>query len=243
MRAQKTEDLKYNNGEPARWIITFNDLMTLLLVFFVLLFTMGSIEARKLEVFKNGLQSGLGVLEEGKKVEVSVATRTDLHVPGSNQIEKEMAIDSSKIKESIEELKREEGIGAEVTEEGVVIRLEESVLFDSGIADINPDAFPVLERLAEIISDIPNPVRIEGHTDNIPIHTRKFPSNWELSTARAINVIKYLANIKGIAPERLAGAGYGEVRPLVSNDTPENRAINRRVEVILVTKGGKYNGK
>ncbi len=131
----------------------------------------------------------------------------------------------------LEELK---GITTRETRRGILIRLENEVLFDSGKADIKPAAIQSLDKIAEILKDIPNSIRVEGHTDNIPINTERFPSNWELSTQRALAVVSYLIEKVGIDPARLSAAGYGESRPLVANDSAAARARNRRVEILVV---------
>jgi chemotaxis protein MotB len=201
---------------------------------------MGTIDARKMNDFAHSWQSGLGVLEEGQQVKIAVVQdprepETDSYDAGdSNKM-------SNEVKDSLEELVSEAGVGASTTEEGVVIRLDESVLFDSGVAAINKNAFSVLSAVIGVIGKISSPVRVEGHTDNIPIRTDRFPSNWELSVARAVNVVKHFVERGGILPQRLSVAGYGDSRPLVPNDTFENRARNRRVEIILLIKEGNQN--
>jgi chemotaxis protein MotB len=116
------------------------------------------------------------------------------------------------------------------TKEGFAVRLSSPLLFDLGSADLREEAKGILSRLADILASFENTLRIEGHTDNIPIHTPKFPSNWELSAARALSVLKFL-NSRDITSERLSAVGYGEFRPLLENDTEENRDKNRRVEI------------
>ena len=115
----------------------------------------------------------------------------------------------------------------------MAVSLAEAGFFDSGSSEVKEAGFPVLQRIAEKLSQIPQNLRVEGHTDNTPIHTAQFPSNWELSTARATNVLKYLSGAH-IPPERLSAAGYGEYRPAALNSTPEGRSVNRRVDVIII---------
>ena len=111
------------------------------------------------------------------------------------------------------------------------------LLFDFGKADINPGGLAFLDKMATLIHKIPHPVRVEGHTDNVPIHTARFPSNWELSIARAVSVVKYIAGSGKINPQRLSAVGYGETRPLVPNDSAVHRTRNRRVEIVIATEG------
>jgi chemotaxis protein MotB len=139
--------------------------------------------------------------------------------------------------EALKDLTDEPGINVRYSNEGAHITFEDFLLFDFGKAEINPGGLAFLERVAALIQKIPHPVRVEGHTDNLPIHTARFPSNWELSTARAVNVVKYFAGLGKINPQRLSAVGYGDTRPLVLNDSPANRSRNRRVEIVLATEG------
>ena len=118
---------------------------------------------------------------------------------------------------------------------GLIIRLNDAVLFTSGSDIIKDKARITLDKLAGVLSEIPNPIRIEGHTDNRPIKSGKFPSNWELSTARATNIINYLVNDYGFHSERLSAVGYGEFMPIETNKTEEGRAANRRVDIVVLS--------
>ena len=134
----------------------------------------------------------------------------------------------------IEGLDSEPGIRVTFNKERVLITIEDTVIFPSGIGDINAKAFPALDKITTIINKMSYPVRIEGHTDNDPIRTERFPSNWELSTARAVNVLKYFIELGNVSPNRLSAVGYGEAKPLFPNDTTEHKSKNRRVEIVLV---------
>jgi chemotaxis protein MotB len=118
---------------------------------------------------------------------------------------------------------------------GLVIRISEHVFFKSGDASIFPEFFPILDVVAKSLRKIPNHIRIEGHTDSVPIKTAKFPSNWELSTARATTIVRYLLTHFDFAPERLSAAGYGEYYPVESNKTAEGRLQNRRVDFVVLS--------
>jgi len=120
------------------------------------------------------------------------------------------------------------------SKKGLVMRLSDTFMFDLGVAEILPEAIPLLKKLAFIISKTSYPVRVEGHTDNLPIHTEKFPSNWELSTVRAVNVLRYFAENEKIPIQRLSAVGFGEFQPIFANDSPEHRAKNRRVEIVFI---------
>ena len=120
-----------------------------------------------------------------------------------------------------------------ISTEGLVLQVFANALFDPGVTEISPRAFPFLNRIAHIISKSTHAVRIEGHSDNLPIHTAKSPSNWDLSAMRAVNVLRYLVDEMKCSPKRLSAAGFGEFQPIFPNDTPENRARNRRVEFVF----------
>lgn len=115
------------------------------------------------------------------------------------------------------------------------MRLSDSALFDLGEAELSADAEKLLGRISDIIAKTVYQIRIEGHTDDLPIRTARYPSNWELSTARAVNVLRFLLKQKRIAAERLSAVGFGQYQPLFPNDSPAHRARNRRVEIILIT--------
>jgi chemotaxis protein MotB len=129
----------------------------------------------------------------------------------------------------------------EATSEGLHLRLGDRLLFDIGKAQLKPQVIPILKKIAELVRNNQKEVYVEGHTDNVPIHTKQFPSNWELSTARAMSVVRYLHVVEGIPGNRLAAVGHGEFRPLVPNDTPAHRAKNRRVEIYITWKGKVEN--
>lgn len=119
------------------------------------------------------------------------------------------------------------------SEKGLIVSLKEKVLFETGKADLSLEAKTVLDKLYPVFLEIPNQIIVEGHTDNMPIKTVQFPSNWELSTARATQVIRYLIEEKNFPRERIAATGYGEYHPVVLNDTPESKAENRRVDFVI----------
>jgi chemotaxis protein MotB len=181
-------------GRPApAWMVSYSDLVTQLLTFFIMLFAL----------------SAAATEDQLKKIKEKI----DNYVV-QNHLEKFV---STKITQK----------------EGLVITFSEKYMFDSGKADIYPEAKEVIKNIAALLVDEPNRIAIEGHTDNTPINTPEFPSNWELSTKRATNVLKYLLEELKFDPKRLTAAGYGEWHPVAPNDTPENKAKNRRVDLIV----------
>ncbi len=233
-----------NSDDGPGWLTTFNDLMTLLMVFFVLIFTMGSMDTGKLNEFRNALQSGLGIMGEGSQVSIAVKESrpdpdvTSLLVQAEGEVEPvDEQEEAVPIDEALKAFTAEPGINVRNSNQGVHITFEDLLLFDFGQADINLGGLVFLDKMAGLIKKIPYPVRVEGHTDNVPIHTARYPSNWELSIARAVSVVKYFAESGKINPQRLSAVGYGATRPLVPNDSRDNRTRNRRVEIVLATEG------
>jgi chemotaxis protein MotB len=123
-------------------------------------------------------------------------------------------------------------------ERGVTVHIMEEMLFPSGSADLKQASLPAMDTLAGVLRLLKNDLRVEGHTDNVPINTTQFPSNWHLSVARALNVAYYLIERHGLTQERVSVVGYSEYRPLVANDSPANRSRNRRVDIVILTGGG-----
>ncbi|MBX6342675.1 MAG: OmpA family protein, partial [Thermomicrobiaceae bacterium] len=127
-----------------------------------------------------------------------------------------------------------ETMQVELTGEGIVIHLEDAVLFAPGQADLRPGATRVLDAIADVIGPLPNQVRVEGHTDNVPPADPRYPDNWQLSALRAVNTVRYLTDVRGVAAQRLAAVGYGQYRPRADNDTIEGRRRNRRVDFVIL---------
>jgi chemotaxis protein MotB len=241
MKKQHPSNSSPEGQNTAGWLTTFNDLVTLLMVFFVLLFTMGSINVKKMSDFQYALQSGLGILKEGQRSAITV--KQDKLIPDMSHVKTqaeggtihnpEQSIQST-IENAIRELGTDIGIRVTYMQKGARVSFEDCILFDFGRAEINPAGFAFLDRLAGSIRKLPYSIRVEGHTDNVPIHTRRFPSNWELSIARAVNVVKYFADTCKIDPRRLSAVGYGESKPVAPNDSADHRTKNRRVEIVLI---------
>jgi len=151
----------------------------------------------------------------------------------------------SKMRRNVQELVDSKGMSGKVQtrmeERGLVISLGEGGFFDSGSDELKPEGRELLDSLAEQLLASGNQIRVEGHTDNVPIKTTRFPSNWELSTARATTIVSYLVRRFGFKPDQLSAAGYGEFRPIAANDTLEGRARNRRVDIVILTASTAKN--
>ena len=220
-------------GAPA-YMNTWGDMCTLLLCFFVMLLAMSTIDPTKFKVAASSFQNALsGVLESFP----SVLITKDVFIPrmGGDAQNKRMAVDAAtKVKEKIKEEGLEDAIKVQVTETGIAIQIADPIGFESGSADVNPKLYGVLKDISNVINAAPTSlIRVEGHTDNVPIHTAKYSSNWELSSARALNVVQYMANQGDVDPKRMSAIGYGEYRPVAPNDSPEHRKTNRRIELYV----------
>ncbi len=226
-----------NNGNGKKgapdWMVTYGDLMTLLVTFFVLIVSFSSIEMAKFQKALGSLKGALGVLPQQQ----SVMFQWEPIMPQLSDFEnRRMQKVISELRNMLKEEGIKEDVTLEATKDGIIVRLDSPILFEIGEARIKRDAFPILDKIIEMSEDWSNNIRVEGHTDNIPIHTSQYPSNWELSTARALSVLRFFLNHGQIEPQQLAAVGYGEYHPLVPNDTPENRAMNRRVEIYIKPK-------
>lgn len=216
------------------WIVTFADLMGMLMACFALMLSFSTIS--KEEGFSKAagsLQGALGVLH-GEPVLISPI---EFYAPMARGEGREaMNQARQELLEIVEAAHQEENIEVSQSSEGIIIRIRDQALFGSGQAEIKSEA--LLLKLGEVLLRVPNPIEIGGHSDDVPIHTAQFPNNHWLSNARAMKVLDLFADEVGIDRARLSAIGYGEYHPLVPNDTPENRAQNRRVEIKVRYKPG-----
>lgn len=228
----------------SEWMTTYSDLVTLLLCFFVLLFSFSVIDAKKFEAIIRSFQGSLSVLDSGKTIDEDQYISQALQ---SNRLLREQQEAESmewlyrQLDEYIQQNNLEGTVVLGVEERGLLIRFKDQVLFDSGKAVIRKDGEPIVQSIGEILKQNDRAIRVEGHTDNVPMHSLLYPSNWELSTARAVNVVKFFIEKVGIAPTRLSAAGYSEYHPIADNDTAENRQKNRRVDVVILRKSFEFN--
>jgi chemotaxis protein MotB len=220
-----------------RWLTTFNDMITLLMVFFVLLFSMGKMDVKRFKHFQNALQSAMGVLNQGRHNPAGIIAGEPVDaLPGNKE-----SLESPRIESNRAKLDDTRGLEAEYTPKGIHLTLDDKLLFASGSSQLTTGGTALLDKVARIIKPLNRNIRVEGHTDSRPIATTVYPSNWELSTARAISVVKFLIDVAGIEPYLLAAAGYGDSKPRAPNDSEINMSKNRRVEIILgqeVENGG-----
>lgn len=223
------KEKKCEGGAPG-WMVTYGDIMSLLLTFFILIVSFSSIQMAEYQKAMGSLKGALGVLKY-KQSSVKLSPKKMIQLKGFKNTSA-----GSKLKDIqtyIEKNNLADSISIEVTKNGIVIRMMNPILFDLGKANLKRRGLPLLNKIAGVARSFPNKIRVEGHTDDLPIHTPEFPSNWELSAIRAINVIHYFQDVGHISPKRLYYAGYGSNKPLVPNTSERNRAKNRRVEIYL----------
>ena len=204
-------------------------------------------------------KSATNLDEKSKLLKLFKTTETSVYIDNNNPLildksskelkkqlssfENQISVESANfenIRKTIKnELNNTQNINVIREPRGILIRLNDTVLFDKGSDIIKDKALNVLDKIAVVLKDEPNSIRIEGHTDNLPIKTDKFPSNWELSTARATNIIKYLVEVHKLNPSRISAAGYGEYMPISGNDTETGRGENRRVDIVVLSSSSK----
>ncbi len=231
MGRKKKGEGEHENLE--RWLLTYADLITLLLAFFIVMYSMSKVDAKKFGAMTQALQSilhgkGIAVLQ-GQANLVSTTT------PGGALKVGDLKLLQTKITKMAKEMGLQDKINAGMDQRGLVIRISESAFFDPGRAELKPDAIKVLDIISGLLIQIPNHIRIEGHTDNVPISTEKFPSNWELSVNRATVCVRYLIEKHNFPPEKISALGYGEYRPIADNGTLEGRGKNRRVDIVVLS--------
>jgi chemotaxis protein MotB len=248
-----------------RWLVSYADFITLLFAFFVVMFASTQADKSKAKAVSESVRQAL---EHGQfSTAISVVLGRGKHESSTRQVVKGDERDVPQIApppppppppappatparpadlvQSLSTL--EKGLDAELKNgkvqvrlepRGLVITLQEAAFFASGNDVLAPDSIPILSKIAEVVRNVPNPIRVEGYTDSIPIHNSRFRSNWELSTARSIAMLELLRQRFGIPPSRMIVAGYAENAPADDNGTPEGRARNRRVELVLLSAEG-----
>lgn len=247
MAKKKQEEV--SEGLP-EWMATYGDLVTLLLCFFVLLFAMSNVDENKYTAVAESFNSSITFIQGGgatgvnnmlgsginnlPKVDKSV---NDSKNDQEKKAEEELNKMASDFKTYFAENNVAENVTVEVTDNYVKITFGDGILFDSGSAVLKDDSKTVLGLIADELSNYPGSyVKFEGYTDNVPINSALFPDNMYLSAARSISVLNYFKDTYGMDPQMLSQEGFGEYRPIASNDTPEGRAKNRRVEVKIMSQ-------
>lgn len=228
-RRRKVEESS-GGGE---WLTTYSDMVTLLLCFFVLLFSFSNVDAEKFRSIMSSFRGGTGILSGGTSLDIPYNLTDD-------QLDVEVELEDllGHLEEYVDTLGLGDRIIIQPEERGIVIRFMDNVFFDSGSAEIKLEAFEILDSVAEILNREEfqhRHIKVEGHTDTDPIvRASKYATNWELSAARATNVLRYLVEVGSIDGSRISSSGYSYYRNIAPNDTPENKAKNRRVDIVIL---------
>jgi len=230
----------HDGGGSMRWLLTYADMITLLTAFFIMMYSMSVLNLSKFEQVAISIRSGFGgnlqnggysVLNTSPGVGSKPSVLPEANFLGPAQMARQM-------RQFIKQSGLQQELRVKETRRGIVVSIvTDKVLFPKGQAEITPQAARLLDKVASLIEASRSHVRIEGHTDSLPIRTAKYPSNWELSTARATTVVRYLIEKARISPRLLSASGYADSRPLAPNDTEAHRAMNRRVDLVIEDGG------
>lgn len=223
-----------DEGAPA-WMATFSDLATLLLTFFVLLLSFAEMDVKEFRQLLGSIRDAFGSqMEDEGKIEARSTTPVELNDKPSTplvNIAESSAIRA--VRRTFQAAGVDEAVDVLLNERGIVVRIRDAILFDPGSDYLYPKAKPVIDKIAGLSKTFKGDISIEGHTDDAPIHTSRFPSNWELAAGRAASVVRYLLSSTKIDRDRLKIAGYADTRPVAPNTNRDNRAKNRRVEFVF----------
>ncbi|WP_274308139.1 flagellar motor protein MotB [Solibacillus daqui] len=241
---------KHEEHMDESWLVPYADILTLLLALFIVLFASSTVDQNKLNqmsaVFNDIFTSGTGVMDNPAVIQTPNGSTSDIQSGASKYMEDQERLKESqnRVDEFIAINELEKQFETKLTEEGLLITIRDSVLFDTGRADVKAEYDSIADELSKLLMfDPPRNIVITGHTDNVPINTNEFDSNWDLSVMRAVNFMKeVVAENKELDPKYFSVKGFGEYSPIASNDTEEGRAKNRRVEVLVqprVTEAGE----
>ena len=240
-----------NHISRDRWLVSYADFITLLFGFFVVLYAFAKADQRKQMQVSAAIDSAfhsLGIFPDSSRhASKDAAGGTEPAVSPMNIVMGEDVLAPARVKDDLNQIRRElqqtlsnqvaqHTVSIQMGRDGLVISLREAGFFSSGSATPRPETLPTLRQIAASLGRTPYDLRIEGHTDNVPIHTEQFDSNWELSTARATNIARLLLQLHAVSPDHLSAAGYAEFHPVAPNDTPDGRAENRRVDLVILPR-------
>ena len=240
--ARKKHAKPHEEEAGEAWLLPYSDLMTLLLALFIALFAMSQTDASKMQALAQAFTAAFNMggpsffSGMGPSTSINSATTTGQDNANNAYMQENQNLREAqeKIEQYVKENNLQDQVSTELSEEGLMIRLKEKALFASGSAALEGQADQIVPVIAGLLASLPERVTISGHTDNVPISTAQFPSNWELSSARAVSLMRGLMGAQpSLNPARFSALGYSEYRPIASNDTDEGRAQNRRVEVFI----------
>lgn len=223
-----------DGGGSFRWLLTYADLITLLMAFFILMYSMSVLNMSRFREVAISIKSGFGGVVDGRGQSVLADSGSSGSKPVSGEDAGVPWQVVRKIERFVQEEHLEKSVKVRMDERGLIISLvTDKVIFKRGEAGLSSAAIKIIDQISGMLKDIPNHIQVEGHTCDLPVASR-YPSNWELSTARASTVVRYMIEVKKIPPERLSASGYADSKPLVPNSSESNRAVNRRVDIVIL---------
>lgn len=234
----KKKHEEHENHE--RWLVSYADFITLLFAFFVVMYSISSVNEGKFRTVSDSIKAALNpvVSPSNTLSPFTVGQNRALTLKPTIEDAKEPAV--RRLRQIMRSLKNETHLEIiqlkELTNGDIVLTLPDTVLFRAGESVLRLEARPFIQALSEVLIELDRHARVEGHTDNVPISTAQFPSNWELSATRAVTVVRNLSELYGVPSHNLAAVGYADSRPQIDNLSPENRAKNRRVEIVVLER-------
>ena len=244
--ARKKPEEHHEEHADETWLIPYSDLLTLLLALFIVLFATASVDAQKLEQmaqsFNAAFNGSPSVFDKQAALAQTQSGAPSDSGPNTSEAFKNQAMESvqlNEVKQKLDDYIKNNSLGGDLqtalTEDGLVIRIQDTALFTSGQADLRPESRRWAKVISTMLGTLSQSVVVSGHTDTVPINTAEFPSNWDLSSKRALNFMKFLlTEDPNLKPERFSAIGFGEYRPVSVNTTSEGQAKNRRVEVLIL---------
>jgi len=241
--SRKKEEEKEEGGSE-RWLVSYSDFITLLMVMFVVLYSLGQVDVKKYQLLATAMQAAFSLGGPVKVVDSKINQSSGQDSTGSSNpivipgIPKTPSTDvevAGQLTEMLQKYQLGASVSVQTNIEGVLISLSEKLVFTPGTAELKSEAYPVLDSIITMLTPIDNPVRIVGHTDTTPPIDPKYADNWELSSGRAIVIANYMVK-KGIAPDRLSVLGDSQYQPVFPNDTAEHRALNSRADIVIIYK-------
>lgn len=239
MAKRKRERLEAPHENEERWLLTYADMITLLMVLFVVMYAISNTDVRKFILLAQSVSQAFNadVLQGSSPVSVTTGENSSIQEQQYDSGSTTVASDLRAVKAALEDYAIGEGLGGEVevgmAPQGIVIRLNDALLFTSGRAHLDEHARKLVARIVAIVKPLPNNVRIEGNTDDLAPEGGLFADNWELSTARALAVLQEMIG-QGMPPDRLSALGNAQYNPILANDDETSRAKNRRVDIVVI---------
>ncbi|MEL7565458.1 MAG: flagellar motor protein MotB [Dehalobacterium sp.] len=235
---KRHEEHEKNTSE--RWLLSYADFITLLMIFFLVMYSMSRLDAAKFEQLSEALFKSLNGTQyiingsQGPSLISGESAGKTLPTPSGSIDQNNFSDIQQMLNEFIEQNGLDGTVSHYVDDRGLVVSLNNAAIFDSGSAELHAYQMNIVKKIGEMLLKLPNYIRVEGHTDNRPINNARFPSNWELSVLRATSVVQVFIKDVGIAPDKISAIGFGEYRPIAPNDSEANMKLNRRVDIVIM---------